>query len=256
VRFCVTTAAVIWGLAAGCATSPDLGSARRAEESGRHGAAIDLYRAAIDQPGDSSEAEDGLARALYQRARIRHAADHNEDAIADLDRVIALRPGQVDAHVLRAALLTDAGHPPGSIATDLEAAVVERPSNVRLRIVLANVYKALGDKPTELAHLLRATRIAPRAPAIRVALADALATSGHPKRAEAELQRALELHVDHEGALVALAADPLGGRRAPDALRLLQRAKEAHPKSADVAAKLRAFLERQRTGRPRDPGPR
>ena len=153
-----------------------------------------------------------------------------------------------EAQILRAKLRLLRGDPPGSVATELEALVTLRPGDVQARVFLARIYNETGDQASEREHLLRCTGLGDVDSDVRVALARALLRSGNPDLADTELQRALADDEVHAQALLTLSELRTRQGRHADAIAALERAVQAHPANAELRERLGALQEEQEDG--------
>lgn len=230
---------LLLGLA--CAPSGSLGAARQAVEGGRPGRAIELYRIALDRDARSGEAREGLIRALLMRARTRRSVGDLVGALRDADRAVRESPYELEAVHLQGSLRLQLGQARGSIATDLEGVVRDRPKALKLRLLLAQIYLEIGEIPSALEHLLRASRLAPERAEIRVQLATALLRADNRERARAELLAALQREPEHPTAQLLMARlHRLEGKNR-QARDLLERAVETHPTNPKLRAALDAL---------------
>ena len=150
----VFLAVAVAGPQGGDLPSPAAAAAAMSERRFDEAAAIyrDLLRGRPDDP----ELLTGLGTALV---RGRRAAQ----ALAPLERAIALNPGLVSAHATLGAGYLALGQP-GNAISPLERVVAARPADLEHRRMLAHAYGAL-DRPLDaVAELRRVTELAPRLP--------------------------------------------------------------------------------------------
>lgn len=179
--------------------------------------------------------EDDLAQVRALMAR----GDHVQ-AVAALDRVLALDPMQARAYLLRARCRLTLGDTPSALVDCIRALELD-PSQLEAWLLYARTLRQLG-------RLREAMAAAERALALHPGLAEAWAERGDlrealgdPAGARADLERAAEL--GHTGAQIELAARLLEEGSADERARELLRRAEAElaeddPRRVEVEALL------------------
>jgi predicted Zn-dependent protease len=147
------------------ATSSRANDAARAMDEHRYDAAAAAYRELLktqpDEPGVL--ANFGMALAM---------AGHEAEAVAPLERALALNPKLANARMFLGSCYLALDEPQKAVTT-LKDALVQQPSSLENRRRLAEAYAA-ADRPADaLAELRKITEIAPRDPAAWFALGHA-----------------------------------------------------------------------------------
>ncbi|MEU5361073.1 AAA family ATPase [Streptomyces albidoflavus] len=185
----------------------------------------------VDRPGLGEQAR---AEALHARAALHREAGALAKALADYDRLDALRPGDWRTAMERAVAHRQTGAYAAALAhldeaeTRLAAAEAEpdTPSLARLTRERGETRRHLGQFEEAVTLLGRALDLAPGDPGTLVSRASAHLSLGRPELAVDDLDQALGARPDHFWALLkrARAHDSLGDREA--ALADLARAAE------------------------------
>ncbi len=153
-------------------------AAARAMEAGRFDEAAGIYRELLkDLPN-----EGGLLMNLGMALAM---GGHDAEAIAPLERAVALKPSLVPASLFLGSSYLAVGRPADAVAP-LKRAAAARPTDIESRRMLAQAYADLGKPGEAVAALQAVTQIAPAAPGGWYALGhaynalaqDAMATFG------------------------------------------------------------------------------
>ncbi len=131
--------------------------AARAMSAGRFDAAARIYRDLLQAAPDEAGLLMNLGMALAMGGR-------EAEAIAPLERAVALDRGLVPAHLFLGSSYLAVGQPVKAIPP-LERAAAARPGDIERRRMLAQAYVAAGRPADALTHLRRITEIAPKLPA-------------------------------------------------------------------------------------------
>ena len=132
-------------------------AAAKAMDQGRFDEAAGIYRELLQSMPDEGGLLMNLGMALAM-------GGHEADAIAPLQRAVALKPALVPAHLFLGSSYLAVGRPADAIAP-LKRVVAARATDVESRRMLAQAY-AEASRPNEAVAELRAlTGIAPRLPA-------------------------------------------------------------------------------------------
>lgn len=179
-----------------------------------------LYRAVLRTCQQDANALHLLGVALRQRGAL-------EEALAHLDRAVALRPDNPLFLANRGAALADAGRLAEAVA-DLSRAAAGRPGDATTLRNLGQAMAALGNARAAIDPLSRAVAAAPDAPEPRLALAHALREAGEAKAAVEAARAALarapagsEIERESRFLLAALGAAPPPDRAPADYVRAL-----------------------------------
>jgi predicted Zn-dependent protease len=113
----------------------------------------EMLKAMPDEPGLLTNL--GMALAM---------GGHEADAIAPLERALALKPGLVPAQSFLGSSYLALGEPEKAIAP-LKRVVVARPADIEQRRQLAQAYAAAGRQKDAVNELRTITRLAPKLPA-------------------------------------------------------------------------------------------
>ncbi len=152
--------------------------------------AIGEYRIAARLNPIDLEAGFNFANALATRGDLA-------PAIVEYQRVLALRPDFVDAHVNLARALEEAGRSPAEAIGHLETAVRLDPQNVDARNRLGRLLmQQPGGLPDAIAHLTAAHRLAPDFAEAAFNLSNAFANAGRTAEAIASFEDTLKLNPD------------------------------------------------------------
>lgn len=182
-----------------------------------------LYRDVLRARRDDVNALHLLGVALRQQGRL-------PEALAQLDRAVALRPANPLFRANRGAALADAGRLADAVE-DLARAAEGRPGDATTLRNLGQAMAALGQARAALDPLSRATAAAPEDAEPRLALAHALREAGEPDRAA-------------EAAREALDRAPAGSDMAREARFLLAALGAAPPPDRAPADYVRALFDR------------
>jgi tetratricopeptide (TPR) repeat protein len=165
------------------------------------------------------------------RAQTDERGERREAAAAGYGRVVAVDPGNVDAHVGLARLALRAGDRDAA-RSEAEAALAGLPDHTPALAVLADLAAASGDQPGAVAAWRRIVAASPRDRAARLGLARLLQGQGDAAGARDQLAAALALREDPD-ALAALAeASRAAGDRASEQ-RALERLGAVDPNGAE-----------------------
>ncbi|MGW9289293.1 AAA family ATPase [Streptomyces albidoflavus] len=187
----------------------------------------------VDRPGLGEQAR---AEALYARAALHREAGALAKALADYDRLDALRPGDWRTAMERAvahrqtgayaAALAHLDEAESRLAADATGTEPDPASLARLVRERGETRRHLGQFEEAVTLLGRALDLAPGDPGTLVSRASAHLSLGRPELAVADLDQALGARPDHFWALLKRARthDSLGDREA--ALADLARAAE------------------------------
>ncbi len=152
--------AVLLAAAVAGSQAPDVPSrsaaAARAMSDRRFDEAAAIYSDLLHARPDDPELLVGLGTALVRGRR-------PAEALAPLERAIALNPRLVAAHALLGAGYLAAGQP-GKAIEPLERVVAARPADLEQRRMLAHAYGAVDRRLDGVAELRRVTELAPRLP--------------------------------------------------------------------------------------------
>ena len=129
----------------------------RALNDGRFDEAARIYRELLQALPD----EPGLLMNLGMALAM---GGHETEAIAPLERAIALKPALVPAHLFLGSSYLALGHAEKAIAP-LERVVAARPAELEHRRMLASAYAAVGRHTSAVTQLRRMTELAPKLPA-------------------------------------------------------------------------------------------
>lgn len=110
-----------------------------------------------DVPRDSSAA---IEQAMI-RARQAFAANNENEALAEIQRVLTLDPTFARAHLLRGQILYKRNDLENAVNA-LSAAVYWNPRLVSAHVALGQIYLARGDRARALAHGRQASELAPQ----------------------------------------------------------------------------------------------
>lgn len=127
-----------------------------------------VQTAAVQAIGNRPDLAGRTADLLIDRAITRAGAGRDDDALADLSRVLGQEPGRVEALVLRAAARRRLGNLPGALA-DAEDAVRRAPTDEEARLVRGDCFLSLGDPNQARADWLAVLSLAPDSPAAATA---------------------------------------------------------------------------------------
>jgi tetratricopeptide (TPR) repeat protein len=180
----------------------DLGLGLIASQRGDSAQALDLVAAAQRAWPADPQAAQVRGAVLLQAGRWRTARGAFQ---------AALRAAPDDANVWNGLgfIAWHDQHRYPEAASDFRRALrIHAPSqalNASLEESLGSVYLDMGDRRRGLEHLRAATQVAPDIPDYPISLADALASTGRPAEARAELEQALALDPRNERARSALA---------------------------------------------------
>jgi arylsulfatase A-like enzyme/Flp pilus assembly protein TadD len=164
--------------------------------------------------------------------------DRKTEAREAIERGLKIEPTNSLLLTAKGGLLQRLGDLQGARST-LEGARAGDPADARVRVQLADVYRALGDGDRALEELRAATRLEPSSVQAWTEYGEALATAGKKKEAIAAFGVALKLDRYAGGALLGLARVQLPDN--PDvALALLQRLVGLDPGFPGVGDALRA----------------
>jgi predicted Zn-dependent protease len=140
-------------------------AAAKAMEQGRFDEAAGIYRELLQSMPD----EGGLLMNLGMALAL---GGHEADAIAPLQRAVALKPELVPAHLFLGSSYLAVGRPADAIVP-LERVVGARATDVEARRMLAQAYAETGRPNDAVVELRAVTGIAPRLPAAWYALGHA-----------------------------------------------------------------------------------
>ncbi len=144
------------GLAQGRGTAEKSQAARQAMEAGRFDEAATLYQELVRELPDEAGLFMNLGMALAM-------AGHDQEAIAPLERAVALKPALTPASLFLGSSYLSVGRPADAVAP-LKRVAAARPADVESRRMLAQAYAATGHPDAAVAALRDVTRIAPAAP--------------------------------------------------------------------------------------------
>ncbi len=156
-----------------------LAAARAAYDRGDYEHAATLLRRVSEQGGPSAE--------MYLlRARVRMAMQLRDEALADLERAVALDPDLIEARVWLAGMLAERGLWQRAIE-HYQQALAADPMNISASLGLARVYRDHGHRRKAIALLSDAIREGQRDPSVLVLLAELHQLEGNFEQAEAAL---------------------------------------------------------------------
>lgn len=166
-----------------------LNSARQALARGEYENAIALCDEIVRE---GRLASSGLATAHIMRSVALESTERFDDALAAVERAIALAPNNAETHRNRAILLVKTGKARDAVEPARRALALD--GNVKDGDrVLGWVYLVAGDKQAAVMQLERAVGKEPDDLAARRAYAQALIAAGDSERGLEQLARALEL---------------------------------------------------------------
>lgn len=131
-------------------------AAAQAMSAGRFDEAARIYRELLETSPDEAGLLMNLGMALAMGGR-------EPEAIAPLERAIALDRGLVPAHLFLGSSYLAVDQPAKAIPP-LERAAAARPSDIEHRRMLAQAHVAAGRATDALTHLRKITEIAPKLP--------------------------------------------------------------------------------------------
>ena len=132
-------------------------SAAKAMDQGQFDQAARIYRELLESMPDEGGLLMNLGIALAM-------GGHEADAVAPLERAIALKPGLIPAQMFLGSSYLALGRPADAIAP-LKRAVAAKASDVESRRMLARAYAETGRLTEAVAQLRAVTDLAPKLPA-------------------------------------------------------------------------------------------
>jgi tetratricopeptide (TPR) repeat protein len=109
----------------------------------------------------SEPAQQVSQRQLLDRARHLIIQNLNDEAMAEVQRVLSFEPNNAEGHYLRAVVLSRRGEMEGAIGA-LQTAVSNNPRMIEGHISLGRLYLARGDRALALTHSRQALEIEPQ----------------------------------------------------------------------------------------------
>jgi tetratricopeptide (TPR) repeat protein len=149
------------------------------------------YSAAIEKSGDPAR----VASILRKRARARASAGRTDEALADLDALLARDPGDAGLIHEKAKLQADAGKLDDALAT-LHRALETPRANARLRVLRAEVLARRGDTAGAIREATAAYDADPLLAEALVARGRAFLAAGNKAEAAADFEKALLIRAD------------------------------------------------------------
>jgi tetratricopeptide (TPR) repeat protein len=143
---------------------------------------------------DPAAGVDEARQTLLRRASLYEAVGAFAQAEADLTSVVGLSPQAAASYAARGYFYMRRARFGDALADFLLAARLD-PSNPRLRFAAGRVQSALGDYPEAIGFYDQAIRLAPREPSFLIARAEARIHLDQPRRAKADYDRAINLHL-------------------------------------------------------------
>jgi predicted Zn-dependent protease len=130
--------------------------ATRAMESGRFDDAVRIYRELLKVLPEDPGLLMNLGMALAM-------GGHEEEALAPLERALALKPDLVPAHLFLGSSYLALGQPQKAV-DPLKRVVAARPADAESRRMLADAYALSGRPANAVSELRKVTELAPRLP--------------------------------------------------------------------------------------------
>jgi tetratricopeptide (TPR) repeat protein len=178
--------------------------------------AVSFISRAIEKNGKIAAAHRHLANALID-------LDRSEDALANLDKAIALQPDFVEAYLGRGALLLKLERYEEAVAA-YDRAIELQPGSARAHLGRAVALRALQQAAPAMASCDRAIALDPDRAEAHILRGAALRDLKRPGAALASFDRALALRADDAGAHNSRAAVLIDMQRPGEALLSLNRA--------------------------------
>jgi arylsulfatase A-like enzyme/Flp pilus assembly protein TadD len=207
-------------------------------EKGRYGEAIKPLERAQELLPRFAPNYAYLARTHVQLGQLGEAREV-------LERGLSVAPQNVELLAELGSLLLRQGEP-ASARQYLEKARSLDAGNAHLPLLLSSTYRAEGDVAKALAEVREALRLDPQLVDAWNLLGILLGASGDEAGASAAFRSAQELDPEHPDALFYVAAVELRAGRASEAVPLLERLLEKHPKYPEAEKLLQ--LARQAEG--------
>jgi tetratricopeptide (TPR) repeat protein len=248
IRLFAGAASFVFAVSIGCSTSPQAKEARflkrgqvYLEKKNYARALLEFQNAASRMPKDA-EPFYGIGIAYLKSgniglavAALRHATDLNpkhtqaqmklseiltasrkqdlvEQAAKRLQDVLAASPGNVEASETLAVAESELGKS-GDAIKDLEEILQKVPADLHVAVNLARLKLRQKDLQGAEEVIKKVAATAPQSPHAALALGQLYVVLGQPEKAEAEIQRALNLDPNNGAALMSLAAVQAGGHR-------------------------------------------
>lgn len=174
---------------------------------GQHAKALALFDKALANAEAGGSAVGGQAQVTFQRAMVEYALGQTDQAVADLERAVALDPNLYAAHYNLAITYAGSCAAPDALAqaiAEAETAVRLRPDRAEAHRLLGSLYQQAGRNAEALAALQAALDIDSQDPLTYQMLAAVHSALGDETEATQASQQAIALH---QAALAAQPAD-------------------------------------------------
>ena len=165
---------------------------------------------------------------LMSAAKDEAKADHIEEAIAKMRRVVAEDPGIVDAHLTLGNWLSRARRPDEAIAA-FKQVLSLKPDNDLAMMNLAHIYRARRQTEAAVAGYRGVLKIDPQNAQAWFHLATLFLDEGDVPQAEATFREALKANPDMGAAYNSLGAIAYARGQADEAERLIRKGLELEP---------------------------
>jgi len=152
-----------------------------------------------DAQGALDDAAGAIARGLPEdrvlmvRARAAELIGKADDAIAQLDRIIAADPGALEARKMRAGLLANGGSLDKALA-DIDALLAVDPNDIDAKSLRAEIYLRRADWPSAASAFTDSAKISKAQPKLWIGAGAALLGMGANGEAQAAFEHAQSIH--------------------------------------------------------------